>query len=201
MYQRRTYRRNMGESRFSSFSISVGESDLWIGFQGNYEKNALQREGASLLRRLRRELLDYEDPRLLTSFVPLEPKGNISAFLASMFAAGKGSRTGPMSSVAGAIASQIGMHLKEHFNLSEIVVENGGDLYVDVQKPLRVQLFAPTSTFSGKLSVIVNPSYGPMGVCTSSAKLGHSISFGKADAVMVACRDAALADAYATAYC
>ncbi|MDC7231247.1 MAG: UPF0280 family protein [Sphaerochaetaceae bacterium] len=201
MYQRRAYRQSMGSARFSSFSLSIGESDVWIGFQGPADKNSLQAETTTLLRRLRRELLDYGDPDLFTSFVPLQPKGDLSVLLQRMFDAGKRSGTGPFSSVAGAIAERLGRHLKDQFGLSEIVVENGGDLYIDVLKPLSVQLFAPTSPLSGKLSIIVDPSYGPMGVCTSSGKIGHSISFGRADAVMVACKDAALADAYATAYC
>jgi len=201
VYQRRAYRQGMGDTRFSSISLSVGESDVWIGYQGNADRSALQQASATLLRRLRRELLDYGDPRLFTSFVPLHSKGELSELLTSMFSAGERSGTGPMASVAGAIAERLGKHLKEQFGLSEIVVENGGDLYIDVLKPLSVQLFAPTSAFAGKLSVIVDPSYGPMGVCTSSGKIGHSVSFGKADAVMVACNDAALADAYATAYC
>ncbi len=191
----------MGSARFSSFSLSIGESDVWIGFQGYADKNSLLAETKTLLRRLRRELVDYGDPQLFTSFVPLKPKGEISELLRIMFNAGDRSGTGPFSSVAGAIAERLGRHLKDQFSLSEIVVENGGDLYIDVQKPLAVQLFAPTSPLSGKLSIIVDPSYGPLGVCTSSGKIGHSISFGRADAVMVACKDAALADAYATAYC
>ncbi len=201
MYQRRAYRQSMGDSRFTSLSLSVGESDVWIGFQGHADRSSLQKEAGSLLRRLRRELLDYGDPQLFTSLVPLHPMGALSELLTSMFNAGERSGTGPFSSVAGAIAERLGRHLKEQFGLSEIVVENGGDLYIDVLKPLSVQLFAPTSFLSGKLSIIVDPSYGPMGVCTSSGKIGHSMSFGKADAVMVACLDAALADAYATAYC
>lgn len=201
MYQRRAYRQSMGAARFSSLSLSVGESDVWVGFQGQVDRSALQTETATLLRRLRQELLDYGDPQLFTSLIPLQPKEALSALLKSMFDAGVRSGTGPFSSVAGAIAERLGRHLKEQFGLSEIVVENGGDLYIDVLKPLSVQLFAPTSSLSGKLSIIVDPSYGPMGICTSSGKIGHSMSFGKADAVMVACSDAALADAYATAYC
>jgi ApbE superfamily uncharacterized protein (UPF0280 family) len=38
-----------------------------------------------------------------------------------------------------------------------------------------------------------------VGVCTSSGTVGHSLSFGKADAVVVVAPSAALADAAATA--
>ncbi|MGE4454003.1 MAG: UPF0280 family protein [Sphaerochaeta sp.] len=201
MYQRRTYRRHMGGSRFSSLSFSIGESDLWIGYQGDCDRTCLQKEAVSHLRRLRGEILGYPDQRFFTSFVPFKAQGDLTPLLASMFESGKKAGTGPMASVAGAIAEALGRHLKEQFNLCELVVENGGDLYIDVQNPLPIQLFAPTSALSGKFSIIIDPSYGPMGVCTSSGTLGHSASLGKADAVMVACTNASLADAYATAYC
>ncbi len=38
-----------------------------------------------------------------------------------------------------------------------------------------------------------------MGICTSSGTVGHSLSFGKADAVCVKAKSVALADAAATA--
>ncbi len=201
MYEKRTYRQAMGDKRFSSFNLTIGESDLWIGYQGDADSQTLRKEGASILRKLRMEILGYEDPQFLSSFIPIQPRREVSSFLTTMFQAAKRANTGPMASVAGAVAAKVGSELKSRFGLSEIVVENGGDLYIDVLKPLKVQLYAPTSKFSGKLSILVDSTYGPIGVCTSSAKLGHSVSLGKADAVMVACSDAALADAFATAYC
>ncbi len=201
MYEKRTYRQHMGEGRFASLSISVQESDLWIGYQGTVDQRKLESEAMRILRQLRLELLTYDDPRLLSSLVPLMPVSVLSPFLASMFEAAKRAGVGPMASVAGAIAQVVGQKLKQQFSLQEIVVENGGDLYIDVLQPLSVKLIAPTSTFSGKVSILVDPALGPMGVCTSSARFGHSLSFGKADAVLVATQDAALADAYATAYC
>jgi hypothetical protein len=45
------------------------------------------------------------------------------------------------------------------------------------------------------------PQDTPLGVCTSSGTVGHSLSFGKADAVVVTAGSATLADAAATAIC
>jgi len=217
MYQDRTYRKAMGLSRFSSVTFAVGESDLWIGYcPSSTDGKALAAEGARLLRRLRNEILTYPDPSFLSSFVPLKERehretemnkekgmgvDSDSPFIAGMLKASRYSGTGPMASVAGAIAQEVGVSLKKRFSLEEIVVENGGDLYIDVLKPLPVTLYAGDNSLSGKVSIIVEPKHCPLGVCTSSAKVGHSYSFGKADAVMVACHDAALADAYATAFC
>jgi hypothetical protein len=203
MYEERSYRKAMGHSRFASITFAVGESDLWIGYTPySADGKALALEGARLLRKLRNEILSYPDPSFLRSFVPLkEREEKVSPFIAGMLRSSRLSGTGPMASVAGAIAQEVGMRLKKMFALEEIVVENGGDLYIDVLKSLPVTLFAGTNSLSGKVSIIVEPKHCPLGVCTSSAKVGHSYSFGAADAVMVACHDASLADSYATAFC
>lgn len=203
MFQSRTYRKEMGGSRFTSFVLAVGESDLWIGYTPALVAiDQVRSEAAHTLRRLRNEILTFPDPTFLTSLVPLA-EGNLpcSPFLSGMLQAARLSHTGPMASVAGAIAQEVGRHLKERFCLDEVVVENGGDLYIDILKELSVTLYAGDNSLSGKVSIVVDPFHSPIGVCTSSAKIGHSTSFGKADAVMVACKDAALADGYATSYC
>ena len=46
---------------------------------------------------------------------------------------------------------------------------------------------------------MIRPEETPLGICTSSGTVGHSLSFGKADAVCILSRSAALADAAATA--
>jgi hypothetical protein len=103
-----------------------------------------------------------------------------------------------MASVAGAIAQSVGLSLKPLSPL--IVIENGGDCYLDLQEDIRVGIFAgPDSPFTGKVGLRFTADRFPFGICTSSGTIGHSLSFGKADAVTVVSRDAALADAAATA--
>ncbi len=201
MYEKRTYRQNMGAGRFTSISLTVQETDLWIGWTGTVDQVQLVSTAKALVRQLRLELLGHPDPRFLTSLVPLEKQSAAGELSNVMHNASQRAGTGPMAAVAGAIAQAVGKALKQKFSLGEIVVENGGDLYIDVLKPLSVNLYAPTSAFSGKLSVVVPPTDCPMGVCTSSGRIGHSLSFGRADAVLVAAQDAALADALATAGC
>lgn len=201
MFVERTYRHSMGSNRFSSFSLAIAESDVWVGYRGDADAALIKKETASLVRRLRSRILGYEDRAFLSSLVPLSPIADVSDFLKGMFDAAAKAQVGPMASVAGAVAQEIGIHLKKQFLLTEIVVENGGDLYIDVLEPLSVKILIPTSRFSGNLSLIIDPLYCPLGLCSSSATFGHSMSFGMADIVMVACSDAALSDAYATAYC
>jgi ApbE superfamily uncharacterized protein (UPF0280 family) len=197
-YQRRVYRTQMGTGRFSSLTLAVGESDLYIGYSGSVEIEALRTSALRKLRRLRQEILDYPDSRLLTSLTPLFQHEEHSSLLDAMLEAAEQANVGPMAAVAGAIAQEMGRYLKEKHGLTEIVVENGGDIFLSLTSPILVRLLASTSPFSDQVGLMVD---GTMGVATSSATSGHSLSFGRADAVMVAANDAARCDALATAYC
>lgn len=102
-----------------------------------------------------------------------------------------------MASVAGAVAQAVAQALKP-FSES-VIVENGGDCYLDLQEETTVGIFAgPDSPFTGKVAIKLGPERFPLGICTSSGTVGHSLSFGKTDAVTVISKDAALADAAAT---
>ncbi len=117
-----------------------------------------------------------------------------------MSAAAQRAGVGPMAAVAGAIAEAVGQALSEKFGCREVVVENGGDIWAQTVSSLTVSVYAGGSPLSGKVGMVVPPDLSPLAICTSSGTVGHSLSFGRADAVMVVCRDAALADAYATAF-
>lgn len=188
----------MGGERFHTFSLAIGESDLFVGYSGEAELTAVQGRVSRQLRRLRQEILDYPDSSFLVSLTPLYQHIEGSPLLSAMVEASEQANVGPMAAVAGAIAQKIGKDLMAHFDLSEVVIENGGDLYLNLTEPLLVRLLAPTSPFNNQIGVRVN---GEVGVATSSARSGHSLSFGRADAVLVVSPSAALADALATAYC
>lgn len=151
------------------------------------------------------------DEAFLTSLDPLplsqapaasqsEPrtKGE-STILDSMLFASTLAGTGPMAAVAGAIASSMGKSLLGRFPLAELVVENGGDLWFHTDSPLRVRVDAALSSLSGKIALVLPPGSG--GCACSSAKAGPSLSLGRADAAVVVHKDAACADALATALC
>jgi ApbE superfamily uncharacterized protein (UPF0280 family) len=81
----------------------------------------------------------------------------------------------------------------------EVIVENGGDIFLAIEQPATVALFAGRSPLSHRVGLKLDPSLSPLGVCTSSASVGHSLSLGRADAACVLAPSAALADAAATA--
>jgi ApbE superfamily uncharacterized protein (UPF0280 family) len=154
----------------------------------------------SCLLRNRVELEEYIalHPIFQSSLEPLEVEGGALGVVELMADAAKKTGVGPMAAVAGALAELM---------LEEVVgegcrfaiIENGGDIAMKVDRPAKVVVYAGSSPFSGKIGFEVMPDDTPLGVCTSSGTVGHSISFGNADAAVAFADSAALADAAATA--
>ncbi|MFR4044847.1 MAG: UPF0280 family protein [Odoribacter splanchnicus] len=89
---------------------------------------------------------------------------------------------------------------EKRFGIKEVIVENGGDIYADLCQDMDISVFAGSSPLSEKVGLHIEAAYAPLGICTSSGTVGPSLSFGKADAVMIVCSDVILADTYATAF-
>jgi ApbE superfamily uncharacterized protein (UPF0280 family) len=114
-----------------------------------------------------------------------------------MLAAGSSAGVGPMAAVAGVIAEYVGRGLL-HSGCREVLVENGGDIYINRCQDCTVAIFAGESSLSLRVGVKLAGHIMPVAVCTSSGTVGHSLSFGLADSVTVIARSTALADAAAT---
>ncbi|MFW6056675.1 MAG: UPF0280 family protein, partial [Chloroflexota bacterium] len=137
-------------------------------------------------------------PRFATSLQPVHVSDEAPAIVRTMADAGWNAGIGPMSAVAGAIAEAVGRDLLEH--CTEVIVENGGDLFISTRAARTVALYAGSSPLSGRVGIAVGPDQ-TVGVCTSTGTFGHSLSFGRADAFVVMALSTALADAVATAMC
>ena len=201
--QFRTYRGDHNENRFGFFRVEVFESDLHIGVDKLSFVPEMAVSARDEIIRIR-ELLNSriaKDRSFLTSLKPLEMDSSAKSEVQSMLAAGIKAKVGPMAAVAGLTSEITGRYLAEKFNISEIVVENGGDIWASFKEPLFVEILAGNSALSGRLALKIPPEMSPLGICTSSGTVGHSLSFGKADAVVICCRDCAVADAFATAVC
>lgn len=192
----------MGNERWSGFSVKYLETDLWIALDRGKEKDASE---FALQRVVHyRKILDdhiKNYPEFLSSLVPLRMNPMVHPLAERMLLASEAAGTGPMSAVAGAFAEFICRDLLDEFGLNEVVVENGGDIFMKVDSPAVISVFAGNSPLSGKIGVSVKSSDSPLAICCSSGTIGHSFSMGEADACMIACRSGALADAYATAFC
>jgi len=102
-----------------------------------------------------------------------------------------------MAAVAGAIAHFVGEELAKFS--PELIIENGGDIYLRSNKERIIGIYAGKSPLSGKIGLKIEGKGIPLGISTSSGTVGHSLSFGKADAVIVLADTAIISDAVATA--
>ncbi len=133
-----------------------------------------------------------EDPIFLLTLEPYDCNGFI---VGRMCEASKVAGVGPMASVAGVIA-QYAVERAVEEGADFVVVDNGGDIAMYLKRPVKVGLF----TYSQKLCFEIDKK-GFYAVCTSSGTIGHSISFGFADACTIFAEDACIADAFATSLC
>ena len=140
------------------------------------------------------------DPFFRTTFDPYEPDSD-EPVIVRMAEAAKKASVGPMAAVAGTIA-WAGIDEMVDRGAQFGVIDNGGDIaLINQVRPVRVGIHAGTSPFSGRVAFLIAPRSTIHGICTSSATVGPSISFGIADAVTVFSGNPALADAWATAIC
>lgn len=190
----------MGVRRFHSFTTGYKETDLWIGVDPDSFREEIKNFCFGKIKTYRTELENYlaTDPEYGLSLIPYQPNGYAPEMAFTMAKTAEKANVGPMAAVAGAFAQKLGNDLMDNFKIKEIAIENGGDIFLHLINPIIMSIFAGNSPLSGKIGIEIPKKAGSIGVCTSSGTVGPSLSFGKADAVMVACKDAALADAWAT---
>ena len=190
----RTYRHWVEGADLVPFNVTIKETDLYIRAKADLHRKALR-----IAQKYRYQLEGYikKNPDFLSSLEPLPIPEYAPNIVKEMSQAGIDAGVGPMASVAGAIAEFVGRELLTF--TQEIIVENGGDIYLKILKKRTVGIFAGDSPLTGKLGLEINAGDTPLGICTSSGTVGHSLSYGKADAVIVVSASATLADAAATA--
>jgi hypothetical protein len=194
VYEPRVYRHWVKDKDLVSFNVVVKETDLYIRASSDLKQEALK-----LVIRYRNMLERYIErhPSFLTSLEPVAVADNAPAIVSEMAEAARKAGVGPMAAVAGAIAEFVGSEL---LALSpEVIIENGGDIYIKSSKKRLIGIYAGKSPLTGKIALEISGEETPMGICTSSGTVGHSLSFGKADAAIVLSKSATLADAAATA--
>jgi len=194
MYEPRTYRHWITGKDLISFNVVVKETDLYIRASSN-----LKRKAHKLVLKYRDILERYIErhPSFVTSLEPLPVSDDAPHIVKSMSEAAARVGIGPMASVAGAIAEFVGNELLAFS--PEIIIENGGDIYLKSQSKRIVGIYAGKSPLTGKIGLEIKGQDTPLGICTSSGTVGHSLSQGKADAIIVLSKSATLADAAATA--
>lgn len=203
-FEPRFYRSGMGGERWKSFRVVHLETDLWIAVDPESYQPAMESEALNAVIMYRSILDDHikDNPAFLKSLVPLTmPLPLPPKIITEMYESSEKAGTGPMSAVAGAVAEYVCNDLCSQFRIREIVIENGGDIFMKIVSPAVISVYAGTSHLSEKIGIEITPEFSPLSVCCSSGTVGHSLSFGTADACMIVCKSGAQADAYATAFC
>ena len=192
--QPRIYRDWVKDKDLISFRVVEKETDLHIRARVDLREEARQ----SILK-YRRPLENYirENPSFHSSLKPLPAIKDAPQMVVDMAQAAEKAGVGPMATVAGAIAQLVGEDLLKCS--PEVIVENGGDIFLKISRRRLIGIYAGRSVLTGKIALQIEPEDTPLGICCSSGKVGHSLSFGRADAVIVLSPCATLADAAATA--
>ena len=194
MYPERTYRNLVSTEKLATFQVVVKETDLLV----HADKN-LEAETRELVLEQRGYVEAYikSHPHFVTALTPWRLNGPVPTIVTDMVKAGENAGVGPMAAIAGAVAEHAGLGLLKFTD--QVIVENGGDVFIKTGTPLIVGIFAGQSPLSMRIGIRVSSGPRPMGVCTSSGTVGHSLSLGKTDAVCVVAESCAIADAAATA--
>jgi ApbE superfamily uncharacterized protein (UPF0280 family) len=193
-YEVRTYRKRVIARDLVSFHVAIKETDLWVS-----ANKSLEKETRDLILNYRHQLEEYiySHPEFLTTLQPYQEDPYAPPLVREMIKVTRGIGVGPMASVAGAIAQFVAEGLLQLTD--QVIVENGGDIFLKVQRSVTVSVFAGESPLSEKIGVTVPTRQMPAGVCSSSGTVGHSLSMGKADVVCLLSSSAILADGAATA--
>lgn len=201
MFRERTYRALFNTARFKAFKVKYLETDLWIGVDQDSSQKKMEELALAKIIELRHKLDNWilREPLFTHSLKPFQPAAEAPRIAKEMAAAAARAGVGPMATVAGLFSREVADALLQNFSVKELVIENGGDIFAKVEQKLVVTVFAGRSVLSEKIGIVVPSGSGEIGVCTSAGTVGPSLSFGKADAVAVVCKDVLLADALATA--
>jgi ApbE superfamily uncharacterized protein (UPF0280 family) len=194
-YETPIYRNLIKGEELLTYNIKIKQTDLLIRTDKDCREIAEKKT-----KEVRRQLEDYieKNPIFAHTFEPYLVGEEAPEIVRLMASASIKAGVGPMAAVAGAIAELVGKELVKF--CQEVIVENGGDIFIKCSKPRIVGLYAgESSPFTNKIGILVEPEETPLGICTSSGTVGPSFSMGEADAVVAIAPSCALADAYATA--
>lgn len=194
MEHKKRFYRNYDSKSSAAFNVKIDTSDLFIRADAGLYDIAYD-----ALKQARGELENYitRHDEFLHSLHPLIPHGDEGDIAAEMYRASAAAGVGPMAAVAGAIAEKVGRALLNHTD--DVIVENGGDIWLKLNKPSVVGIYVNNIYFKNNIGIRIKPEDTPCSVCTSTSRLGHSLNFGKADSTTIIATSGALADAVATA--
>ncbi len=192
----RYYRMLVSHKDLVDFKVIYKSTDLFVSAEKNFSKKT-----ENLVKKCRNKIEEfiYRNPNFESSLKPIKVDYKVDPIIKFMIEASYKTGVGPMATVAGAVAEYVGKGLLKYSK--NVIIENGGDIFLSSTEDRIIGIYAGESSLSNKIGVKIKIKQMPCGVCTSSGKIGHSLSFGKADAVAIFANSSILADAVATAAC
>jgi len=179
----RTYRKRITADDLVSFNVRIKETDLLVSSDRDLYKRTIE-----LVLDYRYQLENYikSHPEFLTTLQPYPDDPYAPSIIKDMISSTRDIGVGPMASVAGASAEQV-------------IIENGGDIFLKVNRPVTVSILAGESPLSDRIGISIPTRLMPLGVCSSSGSVGHSLSMGHTDVTTILSSSAVRADGAATA--
>ena len=201
MVEKRRYRELFKSKDLVNFRVSQKETDIYVAIDGKEKGNieSIIAKTEKLVGDYRRDIENYikNYPIFEVSFKPVAVDSDAPEIIKQMAGAALLAKVGPFASVAGAIAGAVGRKLSEE--ISDVIIENGGDVFMKTSKTRKVGIYYGADEVLKGIGLEVHPLDTPLGICASSGTCGHSLSFGRADVAVAVSDSTALADACATA--
>ena len=173
--------------------INLGETHIRL--RTDLKNHDLKRHIHSLRSDLKNYITKNQD--FLLSIEPLElTDEDLPLIVKTMHESSLKADVGPMACVAGAISELSLKYLIENDSKNSIV-ENGGDIALTNEKTVLCGIYSNNKVLGNKIAFEIKPQK-KLGICTSSGKIGHSISFGQADSVTVISKSPSTSDGLAT---
>lgn len=197
-YQRRFYRDWIKDKSLYVTQIIANETDIRVTTNKKVDRDFIEEK----IRLCRRDIEKYinKDRRFLTAVKPLSVELDAPLIIKEMADEARKANVGPMATVAGAISESLGRDLLKQ-GYKDVIVENGGDMFLKTRKSRLIGIYSGRSKLWDNLCLKIKPKETPLGICISSGTIGHSLSFGSADSVVILSKNVSLADAVAAATC
>lgn len=171
----------------------IKETEMNITVDDSFKDNI-----ADYVREARSSIEDKirSDPFFGITYDPYSPSDNDDTLIRHMCSASVSADVGPMASVAGAVALHVIERLKDQ-GCTHAVIDNGGDIALMCDHEIIIRVYSGND-ITEDIGMIIPKTDGILGICSSSGKIGHSVSFGNSDVCTVISEDPILSDACAT---
>lgn len=174
--------------------INIGQTHIRL--TTDLENHSLKNYIYSIRSQLEAYILKNKDFELSLETLKTDEE-DLPLIVRKMYETSDFADVGPMACVAGTI-SELSLDYLIDLDTKFSIVENGGDIALLNDEKVLCGIYSNNEILGNNIAFEIKPRKKPLGICTSSGKIGHSISFGVADSVSVISKSPSLADGLAT---